>query len=199
MRRLDWRLPKASALGACRSPPAVGNHRWHQGMREQALSGVQSIDRCARVPFWLQKSARGVGLREATPVAAGAGDGGLAHTWGTAGSEWTLRAPALGNELWSERPEEGRLLVEGAPGRGKPSAFTGRRGKRSRLTGFAGWQHRAPVRDRGVRAAALSGWQRSIAAPAPRCGRAKRVGTRETPDPPARRAWEPKRDSGARL
>jgi hypothetical protein len=77
---------------------------------------------CARVPFWLQKSARGVGLREATLVAAGVGDGGLAGKRETADGEWTSRATSPGNGCRGEGPVEGHLLVEGVPGRGNPQS-----------------------------------------------------------------------------
>jgi hypothetical protein len=54
-----------------------------------ALSEVEEPVWRARVSFCLQKSTRGVWLREATPVAAGVGDGGLAQTWETTESEVT--------------------------------------------------------------------------------------------------------------
>jgi hypothetical protein len=48
---------------------------------------VEVFVRCARVSFCLQKSTRGVWLREATLVAAEVGDGGLARRWETTESE----------------------------------------------------------------------------------------------------------------
>jgi hypothetical protein len=74
----------------------------------------------ARVLFWLQKSARGVGLREATLVAARVGDGGLARKRETAQCEGTPRGTPPGNGWYVEGPVEGHLLVEGAPDRGSP-------------------------------------------------------------------------------
>lgn len=72
----------------------------------------------ARVSFWLQKSAGGVGLREATLVAARVGDGGLARKWETAQSKRTSGGTPPGNGGHAKGPVEGHLLVEGALGRG---------------------------------------------------------------------------------
>jgi len=56
-----------------------GASQRRRSRRRNLVGGeVGLFARCARVPFWLQKSARGVGLREAILVAAGVGDGGLA-------------------------------------------------------------------------------------------------------------------------
>jgi hypothetical protein len=75
----------------------------------------------------LQKSARGVGLREATSVAAGVGDGGLARRRETAQSERTSGSASSGNGWRGEGPVEGCLLVEGVLGRGssRPSRVGG--------------------------------------------------------------------------
>jgi hypothetical protein len=48
-------------------------------VRKRGEGEDQSLGRCARALLRLQKSAGGVWLREATSVAAGVGDGGLAH------------------------------------------------------------------------------------------------------------------------
>lgn len=49
-----------------------------RGGRNSFLIEVRSSIGVLGLCCWLQKSARGIGLREAVPVAAGAGDGGLA-------------------------------------------------------------------------------------------------------------------------
>jgi hypothetical protein len=82
---------RASVLGSCCSWPKEGNLRRHCDVRKRAAGVDQSFDRCARALFWLQKSARGVRLREATSVAAGVGDGGLAHGDKSLGGEMTSR------------------------------------------------------------------------------------------------------------
>jgi hypothetical protein len=60
-----------------------GSHRGrHRKTRKRSSGEVLSLFWRARVPYWLQKSARGVGLREAASVVAEVGDGGLARVGG---------------------------------------------------------------------------------------------------------------------
>jgi hypothetical protein len=136
----------------------------------------------ARVPLWLQKSVRGVGLREATLVAAGVGDGGLARKRGTVQSERASRARSPGNGWHGEGPVEGRLLVEGVLDRGnlQPSRVGGGSGLGSPDGSVLA---PAPEGDRDVRATAFSGWRQLTAAPRSRGSRAKRIGWRESPGP----------------
>jgi hypothetical protein len=115
---------RVSVLGSYCSRPKEGNLPRHCDARKRAASEDQSFDRRARALFWLQKSARGVWLREATSVAAGVGDGGLARSEESPGGEMASRTrPA-------ETREGGRacggLLAGGRrPGPRKPTTFTG--------------------------------------------------------------------------
>jgi hypothetical protein len=81
--------------------------------------------RCARVFVWLQKSARGVGLREANLVAAGVGDGGLVTARGT--DRWRMDVESVvRRQRPARRRARGGLLAGGRrSGSRKPPAFTG--------------------------------------------------------------------------
>jgi len=123
--------------------------------------------RCARALFWLQKSARSVGPREATSVAAGVGDGGLALERETAWERKVVWRPAVRRRVAGQRVREGPLAGGRRLGPGKPAAFTGCWWKRS-WSGKVGCSHPGLVGDRGVRVSALSGPKRSIAGRAAR-------------------------------
>jgi hypothetical protein len=90
------------AAGGGRPPPAPEGTKVHSG-RGQVVRLA-----CPGSVLWLQKSARDVGLREATSVAAGVGDGGLASGGTTFGSDRTSGAQQLAG-----RRARGGLLVGG--------------------------------------------------------------------------------------
>jgi hypothetical protein len=118
---LDWRRPRALVLGSCCSLPRGATLRGSVGVRNHPACEVHQLDRCARARYWLQQSARGVGPREATSVAAGVGDGGLVPGFGK--PPWSERAPrsrSSGDGCSMEGPVEGCLLVKGVSGRGNP-------------------------------------------------------------------------------
>jgi hypothetical protein len=75
-RRSSDRRFGTSVSCSCCSQSREGNLAW-QG--DCFLVGVESSIGVPGLCRWLQKSVRGIGLREAIPVVAGAGDGGLAH------------------------------------------------------------------------------------------------------------------------
>jgi hypothetical protein len=118
---------RLTAVGSSRTgPQRIADHR---GARE-----VVEPARCARVPFRLQKSSSSVWLREATPVAAGVGDGGLAiaRRLAPANSADGLRC----RQRRQGSTTRGGSLVGGRrSGSWQPSFFTERRGKRSWLFG----------------------------------------------------------------
>jgi len=93
-------------------------------VRKRAAGVDQSFDRCARALFWLQKSARGVWLREATSVAAGVGDGGLAHGDTSLGGEMASKT-RLAETRDGGRACGGLLAGGRRPGPWKPTIFTG--------------------------------------------------------------------------
>jgi len=109
----------------------VGPRGWHRSesraiavrVRSGSSSGVP------RIPPWLQKSSSSVWLREATPVAAGVGDGGLAQS-GDRRRRSTLTGPepetASDPSVREEPLDGGRRL-----GSWQPLPFTGKRRKRS--------------------------------------------------------------------
>jgi hypothetical protein len=119
--RLDWRLPGASVSGSCCSPPREATLGGTAVRETNLRAKVHALDRCARALYWLQKSARGVGSREAISVAAGVGDGGLAPGFGKPPrGETASRNRASGDGCSAKRSAEDHLLVEGVSGRGSP-------------------------------------------------------------------------------
>jgi len=107
---------------------ARGNPQRIHGAGNHAAGEVQQVERCARAVYWLQKSVRGVGLREAIPVAAGVGDEGLAPGYGKPPwSETTSRIRSFGDGWSVQGSAEGHLLVKGVSGRGslQPSRAAG--------------------------------------------------------------------------
>jgi hypothetical protein len=124
--RLDWRLPGASVLGSyCSLPRGVtlgGAVAWEITPRVRFTRSIGVLGQC----IWLQKSVRGVWPREATSVAAGVGDGGLASGFGKPPRSETASGTRSSGDGWSvEGSAEDHLLAKGVSDRGKPSAFTG--------------------------------------------------------------------------
>lgn len=76
------RVPPVVSAAGTHGSRRVGPRGWHRSesraiavrVRSGSSSGVP------RIPSWLQKSSSSVWPREATPVAAGVGDGGLAQS-----------------------------------------------------------------------------------------------------------------------
>jgi len=107
-------LPRGVTLG--------GAVAWEITPRVRFTRSIGVLGQC----IWLQKSVRGVWPREATSVAAGVGDGGLASGFGKPPRSETASGTRSSGDGWSvEGSAEDHLLAKGVSDRGKPSAFTG--------------------------------------------------------------------------
>jgi hypothetical protein len=106
----------------CSQPTTGHRHRRLGRVKASSWRGLGARSVCSGSVLWLQKSARGVGLRKATSVAAGVGDGGLAPSGGPRRGEETSRAKPAGNGRFDERSVEDCSLVEGVRDRGIPQS-----------------------------------------------------------------------------
>jgi hypothetical protein len=159
--RASW-LPDRSAR-ACGAPAAsaLASARDTRGSRREGPSGRARGESRAiavrvrswppigvlRIPVWLQKSSSDVRPREATAVAAGVGDGGLAMVGRPAEAKGVARERH--RRRWQTRTARGEPLDGGRRlGPWQPSAFTGRRGKRPWCSGSQGCSPCAGARRR---------------------------------------------------
>jgi hypothetical protein len=124
--------PRGSGHGHARL--IAGRSRWPTRNESRAVA-VRVRSWCSRgaprIPSWLQKPSSSIWPREATSVAAGVGDGGLAIAGRLASANdvdrFGCRRRSRDRSVRGEPRDGGRRL-----GPWQPSSFTGRRGKRSR-------------------------------------------------------------------